>query len=442
MRGSDHPKWARQLAAAVACAALVTGLAVVTGPAQAPTVDEHGPVGTGAVLSLSAFASRGPGVTASTGPGAAPPARIPWGRVGAGWSVAVEAPDAARYDRYVVYLVSPGGLRYRARTLALGGRGGLVRLADWSGDKRRALLELTGAGNTGDLTRVVDLDLATGSELGSFSVANLASAQFTRPAGADLLITTKSSVYRAYPDGALQARLPSQLVDHPVQTPLGEYPDPLYTPDGTRIVFQSSAGLEVATNAGMAVRSLRSPTGEACSPVRWWAPGTVLAWCGTGYYGGSQMGGQLWRVPVSGAAPSPVTPARHGAMAFIDEDAWVLPSGTYVQQVLMACAGWWLIGRLGPGGKVTRVRVPTSDGNVFVDGAYGARLQIRAALNCGQMGPGLPVVGDSLAWFDPVTKSLEVVLGPAPGNRATRRSSVVDALLYNPLPSSWQAGWL
>ncbi len=419
MRPSKHPKWAASLAAAVPCAALLCG------PAH-----------------LAALASERPGAAGSARRAVAPAARIPWRQVGAGWSLAVEVPDVAKYDRYVVYLLSPGGERYDVRTFSLPGQGGMARLADWSGDKRRALVELAAPGAAGDLTQVVDLDLGTGRELGSFSVANLASVQFTRPMGTALLVTTRSAIYRAYADGAVQATLPSRLVDHPVQTPLGEYPDPLYTPAGTEIVLQSASGLEVATNAGTPVRSLRSPTGEACSPVRWWAPGTVLAWCGTGYYGGSQIGGQLWRLPLSGAAPSPVTPALHGAMAPIDEDAWTLPSGTYVQQMLMACAGAWWTGKLGPGGQVTRARVPTSDGNVFVDGAYGARLQIRAALNCGQMGPGLAVVGDSLAWFNPVTNSLQVLLGPMPGDKATRDSSVVDALLYDPLPSSWQAGWL
>ena len=86
----------------------------------------------------------------------------------------------------------------------------------------------------------------------------------------------------------------------------------LSTPDGTRLVLGTSAGLSLMGNDGVRGPTLPIPGQSDCSPVRWWdgAPETtVLANCTSS---DSWYTSSLWLVPIDGGTPTALTAPNNG----------------------------------------------------------------------------------------------------------------------------------
>jgi TolB protein len=353
------------------------------------------------------------------------PAEIPWGAVGPGWSLALWSTSYDPVGPYTLYLVDPAGGRYAITTFPSPAPGTWLTIADWSGDKHRALLSDNGYAST-----VIEVELATGRVLHRFTVTNLLSAQYTRPLGLDLLISDVGSLYRAYPNGGVQATFPTSFTWDGTQATYSEDSTPLYTPDGTELVRSTSAGMAVVLNNGDLVRVLASPNGYSCSPVRWWSAGEVLSSCYAGS-GPTPTGEQLWLVPISGSTPTALTAlvTPYGA---VQREAWKIPSGTYVQDFVDACSGAWWLARLNANLTTTGIGVPGAVGNVFVLGSYGDQLELVTSINCTQVGPPAPME-ESLLLFNPMTGAMRVLLGPGLKGCSKNGGTVVDAMMFQGL---------
>jgi hypothetical protein len=182
------------------------------------------------------------------------------------------------------------------------------------------------------------------------------------------------------------------------------------------------------------VAILPSPTGSACEPLRWWQTGVVLAFCAGGKQPGPLMYGQLWAVPVSGSPPTAISrlvnPIANPNSGAVDVGAWQIPSGAYVQQIDIACSGAWWISKLNADLMPSQVNVPGAVGNVTVVGAYANELEVLTELNCSDFGPHRNPPGNSLAFFNPASNAVKVLLGPALKGRSPGGGTVTDALLY------------
>ncbi len=221
-------------------------------------------------------------------------------------------------------------------------------LVAWSGDAKRALLTSYAGANE----VVTEVDLVSGSIVGSFSLSASATLMpspgfsyigFTRPDGLAILLATRSgagdvSLARLSPDGTTQLTYPSAFA-----TVGGFSGGFLSAPDGLQLVLGATGGLAVVENDGKVAAQLPVPgAGGACTPVRWWSAGVVLAECDG-----------LWLIPTSGASPTVLATTR-GAMG--PEDAWSLDSAVYLQ-VAGACGSQFLA-KLDPGGIITQLSVP------------------------------------------------------------------------------------
>ena len=101
-----------------------------------------------------------------------------------------------------------------------------------------------------------------------------------------------------------------------------------------------------------------------------------------------------------------------GSGDYGDLDAWSLPSGDYVQDA--GACGYTYLAKLGRTGRTTAVTVPGAVGSVIVHGAYGNQLALTSQFACQ---PG----STSLFWFDPATRAVTPLLGPAPTAAASAR---------------------
>lgn len=306
---------------------------------------------------------------------------IPWSQIGPGWLLAVS-------DRGL-YVVNPIGGRYMIESWPTG-QPAVGALADWSGDSRRALFTAEGQ----DTTTIIEVDLATATSH-SFTVAGYAQPVFTRPNGLAITISAvplaTSYLERVDLNGHKDLTFPAELPG--AGRVMGGV---LYTADGTDLVVGMTGGLGVFHNDGTTVRALPM-AGNGCQPLRWWTTGVVLASCG-----------DLWLVPISGAAPTDLTRGVSSA----NLGAWQLPGGVYLMQG--ACGSTWLA-HLGGNGTTSMVKVPGTDpqGDVWVVGAYGAQLALRVTMSCDVPPPANSTTApQSLVWFNPATNAVTVLLGP------------------------------
>jgi TolB protein len=357
------------------------------------------------------------------------PSEIPWSVVGEGWSVALWAPHDSGNGPATLYLVDPAGGRYAISDIPTT-EIAAVRLADWSGDRQRALIteiNTDAKGNTS--TTVIEIGLATGKVLHQFTVAGAASAEYTRPLGLALLVSEQHSLYRVYPTGEKQASYPTSLSSKGAKATYDGLP-PLYSPDGTELVLGTNTGMALVYNNGQLARLLPSPTGFDCYPLSWWKNGEALAFCYTGKTSFELLGGQLWLVPISGSAPTALTARVAPQGSTVQTDAWHISSGTYVLDYELACGGAWWPAKLNANLTTSAVKVPSSEGNISVVGAYGDQLELLTALSCAQAGPGLSPPGESLLTENPVTGKEQVLLGPALKAHPAMGGTVTDAMLY------------
>jgi hypothetical protein len=371
-----------------------------------------------AVIALPATAHADP--DASQAPAAhgveAPLGAVPWSQVGPGWTLAMwspaigtrpgeqPAPGAPTFQTATttLYLVDPAGGRYAITTFGPSSDGP-PELIDWSGDGSRALFQAHGPGSSTTFTEV-DLHTGTKTTLPPLPIDSYPypHPHYTRPNGKALLLATTENgsapgrLVRVDLAGNTQLIYPTDKLG---STFNGEY---LSTPDGTRLVLGTSAGLALMGNDGTVGPTLSIPGQSGCTPVRWWDTGstTVLTKCSADH------GSQLWLVPIDGSTPTALTAPNNGKVGpdYADADAWQLPAGTFVQDY--GACGVIYLAKLNADGTTTPVSVPEvqSHSSVAVVGVNGGDLDLTAGLGCGG--------GKSLLDYNPAANTTTVLLGP------------------------------
>ncbi len=227
---------------------------------------------------------------------------------------------------------------------------------------------------------------------------------YTRPSGANILVSTGHGIARYNLAGRWQATLISGR----------QYNSAIPAPNGLTDVVGGGQGLTLIGNAGGVVRRLPVPGTDTkwggCRPARWWNSSTVLASCWpTPPTADGLSVARLWLVPVSGAAPRAITPVGNGDDGdYGNIDGWRFPSGLYVE-ALGGC-GTAFIGKQAPGNtKVAEVIVPGSAGNNVVVATSGDRMLVQERTEC--------TPGSSIVWFNPATHAVQKVLhAPANGD--------------------------
>ena len=150
---------------------------------------------------------------------AAQPAGVPWSHVGPGWVLAqytTAAPEGGRTGPVTLYLISPGGAKYRlARWPDFRSAPELVA---WSPDGKRALFQVfSGKGGAGQLT------LATGRMSTFVMQGNATPIGYTTPRGLNIVGTRLSGNSTIVARYSLAGRLVQSLGSGGA----------LYTPSGT-----------------------------------------------------------------------------------------------------------------------------------------------------------------------------------------------------------------
>ncbi|MBO0824247.1 MAG: hypothetical protein J2P27_10385, partial [Actinobacteria bacterium] len=220
-------------------------------------------------------------------------AQVPWAEVGAGWALAQYTTGTFQTAGPVtLYLIDPAGGMYRIyRWPATTEPWTLV---SWSGDKSRVLLRQQGTSQP----TFHQLTMATG-HINTFTLpADVTSViGYTRPTGQNILVD-EIGIVRYSLTGAFQARLSAGTEDDGAVS----------APNGTSEIVSGGPGVLLVSNSGAAIRFLPVPGagGLGCRPVRWWNSATVLASC----ISAQVFAPRLWLVPVSGAAPTALTPQR------------------------------------------------------------------------------------------------------------------------------------
>jgi TolB protein len=333
------------------------------------------------------------GVAAAQPATSTAPAGVPWSHVGTGWVLTqytTSAPEGGKPGPVTLYLISPGGARYKLaswpdiRTAP--------QLLDWSPDGKRALFQVfSGKGGVENLT------LATG-QVTTFALPGGATPiRYTTPGGLNIVAGRQSGSQTILARYDLSGRL---------ARPLGSSADGsvLYQPSGAGFVTGTSSGLKLVSNGGALVRKLPVPgtSANTCNPVRWWNATTILASCAPP----STAAPQLWLVPLGGGRPAALTPRRgSGSRDLGDLDAWSLSSGLYLQAA--GPCGVLQIFKQARNGSIKLVTVPHTEGDNHVLTASGSRLLIQAPTSC--------VGSNSLLWYNPGTHA-EQWLIRAPSN--------------------------
>jgi hypothetical protein len=331
-------------------------------------------------------------------PGAGP-AGVPWRSVGRGWILADLAKSASARTRATVYLVSPGGQRYR-----LGPAPANATLYDWSGDGTRAVFfaQPVNSYTTGTIT-VLNLHTGQASSFTVLSGTPYPNVAFTRPAGTAILFAGSDAQGDYLPLQRLSLTGARELC-YPTRFPRvgAAYGGYLENATGTEVVFSAQNGLEVASNTGQPIRALITPGwANTCNLLNWWSNVRVLADCS----------GQLQVIPLSGARPDQLTSSRDIA-AFLG--AWHLRSGIYAEAA--ACGTTWLE-RLNSNGTATVLTIPgaANAGTVHPLGTYRNQLPLLIGGGCG---PHFPF--SFVDWYNPSSNAARTVIGgPAGGGYVT-----------------------
>lgn len=383
--------------------------------------------GTPAPASPSATQSATPSAEMVAHNTEAPIQDVPWSDVGPGWMLAMwnEATPSNAGDEFApgeptpynaattLYLVSPEGGRYAITTFeAPGENGSLPSLVDWSGDGTRALFT-----RRGDDSTVIEVDLRSG-ERTSFPVDNgfSVTARYSEPEGKAVLLATSNDVDN--PAALRRVDLTGkQQLTYPVDKLGAEFnAEYLSTPDGTRLVLGTDTGLSLMGNDGTPGAKLPVPDADNCYPLRWWETDIALVRCNGTDFSYSR----LWRVPLDGTAPTPLTFKNDGTQGqdLADLNAWQLPEGTFVQAA-GGCGHVYLAKLNEADGTTTPVSVPNVEErrSVVVLGVADGQLQLQATLSCGS--------GESLLGYDPASGTSTVLLG---GD--IKGGGVVDAVTY------------
>jgi hypothetical protein len=322
-----------------------------------------------AVPALAAALVTGPALAAGSSLAAArsaPGASSPLSRAASGWALAMYATGRdPLHSRDTLYLTSPAGAKYAVHVWPHGTQ---WQLAAWSPDGSRALFELVSV--YGGPTRVEQMTLASGKTTTAFTLPVFSRVLgYALPAGRSVLVAADSGIYRYSLTGTKLARLSA------VSGQAGNLGSggAVMSRSGREIVVPARSGLSLVSPAGVVLRRLRVPhTRGACLPVRWNSPGVVVATCTPT---AQSAGPQVFRVPVSGAAPVAVTAVGSFTSGDYGEvDAWTIGKATYVQAEQSCGAGF--LGRLNAAGSVVPVSIPGNPESTVVDGVHGHRLLI------------------------------------------------------------------
>ncbi|HET7013821.1 MAG TPA: hypothetical protein VFI65_07920 [Streptosporangiaceae bacterium] len=321
---------------------------------------------------------------------AAPAAAVPWAKAGPGWAVVQYSTGTSpigkpgKPGRLTLYLTSPQGKKYAIYTWksSTGAPGALV---DWSGDRKRVLLDSQKAYDAP--VNIEQISLVTGKVISKFKLpGDVFPIGYTKPDGLNLLaISDDGKLIRYDLHGHQQLVLGSSK---------GAF-SALYTPDGTSVFTTASKGLEEVSNDGGIVKRLPAAAPVfACYPDRWWSAGTVLASC---YVHRNSGRARLWLFDVATGRSTVLTPA---AIPNSEEGAWRVGGKLYVQADA-ACQSIYQVYR---NNSVHPVTVPGNPAVLMVD-SFGARLLLAGLPRCGY-------TGESLFWFNPATHALSYVFHP------------------------------
>jgi hypothetical protein len=396
---------------ALAAVSLLTLAALAGGSATLAQASGTSParvsVASGCPQSVTGKPGSGPLTAAAVSPSSWTAGGVPWHSVGRGWILAQLAASPSASGPQALYLVSPGGQRYRLGSIPAG-----MALADWSGNGTYALLSSQNTNST--KASVVVLDLRTGKADGFTTYSGLPYSQlsFTRPAGTAILFQGAASTSGGYLPVQRFSLTGTRQLCYPAQFPRAGSVDGTYreSANGTQIVFSTDNGFEVVSNAGQPVRYLPAGNRGYCYLLNWWNSQTVTANCGGG----------LWTYPLSGARPSQLTTSKDQG-TFLG--AWRLPSGTYAEGA--ACGSTWLE-KLNPNGTATDLTIPgaTDAGYVQPLGAYGDQLPVMVGGGC-DAGSGVKPYS-FIDWYNPGTDVATTVIGGRAGG------GYVSAAVLNP----------
>jgi hypothetical protein len=351
---------------------------------------------------------------------------VHWSEVGPGWTLAtwspvtgtapgVEPPPGAPTRdeaTTTLYLVDPAGGRYAITTFPPPGEKAEPELVDWSGDGGHALFHGGSADPSIPSTAII-VDLHTGTQT---TLRVHGSPRFTRPDGKALLLTSHpdgytgpASLERVDLAGNHQLTYPTDKLGSEFK---GRY---LATPDGTRLVLETSDGLILMSNDGTVGSTVSIPGQTDCMPLRWWdgKPGTtVLARCE-----GPGDTSRLWLVPVDGGTATALTaPSDRQNGDLGAAGAWQLPAGTFVQGV--GACGVVYLAKLNADGTTSPVSVPgVESDSVVVIGVNGDNLHLQARASCGG--------GQALFEYDPAANTSTTLLGPP-----VNGGGVIDAVPF------------
>jgi hypothetical protein len=344
----------------------------------------------------------GTGRTASRG-------AVPWKSVGSGWTLVTyttATPFAARpkAGATTLYLVDPAGGKYVLHRWPHVPAYGGVNLLAWSGDGKRAMLEVAKS-PTSNAEQLDQLTLASGKLTRLPLPASAIPVSYTRPDGLAVLAyrTLRSpaeiQLVRYSLTGGLEKVLFTQktaggggFVNVGSSSP--------YNPAGTAFAAtvnpsgSTTAGHTVLiSNAGGLIRRYKSE--GSCEFVRWWTATSLLT--------GNCAGKRLFVTPVGGARTTPLTPATTSSFLHLN-DAWLLAGHTYVQLYGPACgSGSLAVVRKG---RLATVPVPKLAGGAAIVTASTPRLLVVAQQCMGSSG---------LLWFNPLDKAEVKVLNSNQG---------------------------
>jgi TolB protein len=291
-----------------------------------------------------------------------------------------------------LFLVSPQGTRYLVEHRANSG----AYLDDWSGNGQLALLLSYTSLN------VWVVDLSTGAAIDSWktspSGADQGPVAFTRPNGLAVLVASSDgvgAVLRRYSlSGALE-----QVYPH-VFGSAGDFDGNfLSTPDGSEIVLGTHGGISLVDNDGSVVQKYAAPSASDCAPVRWWAPGVVLASCTW-----RADGTRLYEFHLGSGAVGVLTAPR-GIDSGSGIDAWAVAGRVYVETGgLVGCSQSF--GILAPNHTVTPLSVPgvQPGRSVAPIGADGTSIALLKQIACGG--------GISVLWYEPSAHTSTDDIGP------------------------------
>jgi TolB protein len=319
---------------------------------------------------LAGVASAQPAATAAAG--------VPWNHVGSGWVLAqytTAAPEGGKTGPATLYLISPGGARYKLASWP--DNRTAPQLLAWSPDGKRALFQVfSGKGGVEQLT------LATGHATRFALPGEATPIGYTTPDGLNIVASRLSGSTTTLARYDLSGRLTRSL---------GSSADGavLYEPSGAAFVTGTGSGLKLVSNGGSLIRKLRVPgtSANTCNPVRWWNATTILASCAPP----STAAPQLWLVPRDGGRPAALTPRRSNSSRDLgDLDAWSLSSGLYLQAA--GPCGVLQIFKQARDGSIKLVTVPHTEGDNVVLTASASRLLIQAPTDC--------VGSNSLLWYN------------------------------------------